>query len=92
MLLIATACIIVAPRVNASAVEDLAKTKGCLKCHAVGEKKVGPAYKDIAAKYSGKSDTEATLVAKLRDGKGHIKAIASEAEIKTLVQWALSEK
>jgi cytochrome c len=82
----------VAAGANASAAEDLAKAKGCLKCHAVGEKKVGPAYQDIAAKYKGKSDAEATLVAKLRDGKGHMKVTASEAEIKTLVQWVLSAK
>jgi cytochrome c len=63
-----------------------------LKCHTVGEKKVGPAYKDIAAKYTGKSGADETLVAKLRDGKGHVKATASEAEIKTLVQWVLSAK
>jgi len=82
----------VAAGANASAAEDLAKAKGCLKCHAVGEKKVGPSYKDIASKYKGKSDAEAVLVAKLGDGKGHVKATASEAEIKTLVQWVLSAK
>jgi len=77
---------------NANSAEDLAKAKGCLKCHAIGEKKVGPAYKDVAAKYKGKSDAETTLIAKLRDGKGHVKPAASETEIKTLVQWVLSVK
>ena len=91
-LVAAAACMVVAAGANASAAEDLAKAKGCLKCHAVGEKKVGPSYKDIAAKYTGKSDAEATLVAKLRDGKGHMKVTASDAEIKTLVQWVLSAK
>lgn len=86
------ACMMVAAVANASAAEDLAKAKGCLKCHSVGEKKVGPSYKDIAAKYTGKSEAEATLVAMLRDGKGHMKATASDAEIKTLVQWVLSAK
>jgi cytochrome c len=32
---------------------DVVKTKGCLACHAVDQKKVGPSYKDLAAKYSG---------------------------------------
>ncbi len=71
---------------------DLAKAKGCLGCHAVAEKKVGPAYQDIAAKYKGNKDAEATLIAKLKDGKGHLKIAATDAELKTLVQWALSAK
>ncbi len=71
---------------------DLAKAKGCLGCHAVAEKKVGPAYKDIAAKYKGNKDAEATLITKLKDGKGHMKIAATDAELKTLVQWSLSEK
>lgn len=91
-LVAAAACMMVATGANGNAAEDLAKAKGCLKCHTVGEKKVGPSYKDIAAKYKGKSDAEAMLVAKLRDGKGHMKATASEAEIKALVQWVLSAK
>ena len=35
--------------------EDLAKSSGCLGCHAVDTKKVGPAYKDVAKKFKGKS-------------------------------------
>ena len=34
-------------------------------------KKMGPSFKDIAAKYKGKADAEATLVANLKAGKGH---------------------
>ncbi|MSP97611.1 MAG: cytochrome C' [Betaproteobacteria bacterium] len=71
---------------------DLAKAKGCLGCHDVAVKKVGPAYKDVAAKYKGNKDAEATLIAKLKDGKGHMKVAASDAELKTLVQWSLSAK
>src|SRR3972149_3843637 len=71
---------------------DMAKAKGCLGCHAVAEKKIGPALKDVAAKYKGKKDAEATLTAKLKDGKGHMKVAASDAELKTLVQWSLSAK
>jgi cytochrome c len=62
------------------------KSKGCLGSHAVAKKKVGPAYKDLAAKYKGNSDTEAMLIAKLKGGKGHVKVAASDAELKTLVQ------
>ena len=71
---------------------DLAKAKGCLGCHAVGEKKVGPSYKDIAAKYKGNKDAAAALTAKLKDGKGHMKVVVTDAELKSLVQWALAGK
>jgi cytochrome c len=67
---------------------DVVKAKGCLGCHAVDQKKVGPAFKDIAAK---KGD-EAALVAKLKDGKGHPKVAASDAELKAAVAYVLSQK
>ena len=93
LLLAAAGSMVMAGAANAAdAGGDLAKAKGCLGCHAVAEKKVGPAYKDVAAKYKGNKDAEATLIAKLKDGKGHMKVAASDAELKTLVQWALSAK
>jgi cytochrome c551/c552 len=55
----------------ASAQEALAKSDGCLNCHAVDTKKVGPAFKDVAAKYKGQADAEAKLVDKLTKGQGH---------------------
>ena len=45
---------------------DVVNTKGCLACHAPDEKKVGPSYKDLAAKYSGDKAAEDKLVAKLK--------------------------
>lgn len=71
---------------------DLVKSKGCGGCHEADKKKVGPAFKDIAAKYKGNKDADASLVAKLKDGKGHPKVAASDAELKTLVQYVLSTK
>jgi cytochrome c len=41
--------------------EDLAKAKGCYACHDVNAKKVGPAFKDVAKKYTGKPDAVAHL-------------------------------
>ena len=38
---------------GAAAQEALAKSSGCLNCHAVDTKKVGPSFKDVAAKYKG---------------------------------------
>ena len=92
LVLAAAGSMVIVGAANAQAGADLAKTKGCLGCHAVDQKKVGPAYKDVAAKYKGNKDAEATLIAKLKDGKGHMKIAASDAELKTLVQWALSAK
>jgi cytochrome c len=79
---------------------DLAKAKNCMACHAVANKLVGPAYKDVAAKYAGQKDAEAKLVAKvLKGGAGVWGAIpmpanpqVSEAEAHTLVKWVLAQK
>lgn len=71
--------------------EPLAKASGCLACHNVeGAKKMGPSFKDTATKYKGKADTEATLVAKLSEGKGHPKVKSSPEDTKALVKWVLS--
>ena len=72
----------------AQAAPDVLKAKGCLNCHEADKKKVGPSIKEIAAK-KGKSSE---LVAKLKDGKGHPKVNATEAEIKTAVDKMLSTK
>jgi cytochrome c len=69
---------------------DLLKSKGCLNCHDADKKKVGPAFKDIAAKHGGKAND--ALVAKLKEGKGHPKIAASDAELKTLVDTVVSTK
>lgn len=74
----------------ASAQQALAQSSGCLNCHAVDTKKVGPAFKDVAAKYKGKADAEATLVAKITAGKEHPAVKASADDVKSLVKWVLS--
>jgi cytochrome c len=71
---------------------DVVKAKGCLNCHAVDTKKVGPAYKDVAAKYKDNKSAEADLVAKLKAGKGHPKISATDDELKSAVDWVLSRK
>jgi cytochrome c len=40
---------------------DLAKKSGCLACHAVDHKVVGPAWMDVSKKYKGVSEMSATL-------------------------------
>lgn len=82
------ASLLLAGVANAQSGADLAKSKNCMGCHELDKKKVGPAFKDIAAKKPG----EAALIAKLKDGTGHMKIAASDAELKTLVQYVLSQK
>jgi cytochrome c len=74
----------------ALAEEALAKSSGCLTCHAAEVKKMGPSFKDIAAKYKDKADAEATLSAKLSSAKGHPAVKGSPDDVKSLVKWILS--
>lgn len=84
----------------ADAGADLAKAKNCMTCHAVATKLVGPAFKDVAAKYAGQKDAEAKLVTKvIKGGSGAWGAVpmpantqVSEPEAHTLVKWVLSQK
>jgi cytochrome c len=50
----------------ADATEAMTKA-GCFACHSVDKKIVGPAYKDVAAKYKGQ-DVVAKLMQKVRTG------------------------
>jgi cytochrome c len=75
----------------ASAQEDLAKSNGCMNCHAVDTKKVGPAFKDVAKKYKGQADAEKTLTAKLGEAKGHPAVKAKGDDLTKLVKWVLSQ-
>ena len=71
---------------------DVLKAKGCLNCHEMDKKKIGPAYKDVAAKYKGDKNAEATLLDKIKEGKGHPKIAATDAELKAALGTVLSTK
>ena len=72
--------------------DEVLKSKGCLNCHDMDKKKVGPSFKDVAAKHKGDKGAEAAIVAKLKEGKGHPKVAASDAELKAAVGSVLSAK
>ena len=75
----------------AQADQAMAKEKGCLGCHDIEKKKMGPAFKDVSAKYKGDAGAQATLTAKVTEGKGHPKQTkASPEEVSSLVKWVLS--
>ena len=59
-----TGCFLAAP---ALADEALAKKHNCTSCHAIDKKLVGPAYKDVAAKYKGQN-VAAKLEEKVKKG------------------------
>jgi cytochrome c len=71
---------------------EVLKAKGCLNCHDFDKKKVGPSYKDVAAKHKDNKNAEAMLVDKLKEGKGHPKIAATDAELKAAVGTVLSTK
>ena len=84
---------------QAAASPELAKSKNCMGCHAVERKMVGPAYKDVAKKYAGQKDAEATLVTHVMKGSKDVWGPVpmppnnvTEAEAKKLVAWVLSLK
>jgi cytochrome c len=90
--LIATGLIASAP---AFANKDLATKSGCMACHAVDKKLVGPAYQEVAKKY--KAADEAMLIDKVKKGgKGNWGQIPmppndklKDEDLKTLVKWIL---
>jgi cytochrome c len=75
----------------AFASEDLAKKSGCMTCHDVSAKKMGPSFKDISKKYKGNAEAEKKLVATLAEGKKHPATKVSDADRATLVKWVLAQ-
>ena len=85
---------------NSFANEALARKNDCFGCHAVAVQLVGPAFKEVAAKYAGQSDAVELLVASVRNGSvgkwgelpmpAHPKLSAGDA--KKLVEWVLKAK
>jgi len=74
----------------------LAQKNGCIACHAIDHKVLGPAWMDVAKKYKGDPKAEAMLVAKIKKGGGGVwggmpmpPQAASEADVKDLVKFIL---
>ena len=98
--LLATAAVAVLSSAPAFANADLAQKKNCMACHAVDKKLVGPAYKDVAAKYAGQKDIAAKLADKIQKGGSGVWGAVpmpanpqvSAAEAKQLADWVLTLK
>ena len=93
---------LVASTLAAPAMADLAlaTSKNCLACHAIDKKLVGPAYKEVAAKYAGQKDAADKLALKIQKGGSDVwgpvpmpaNPQVSEAEAKKLAAWVLTLK
>ncbi len=96
-LLIAGAALI-ALGAQAATGEEIMTKAGCMACHTKDKKLVGPALKDIAAKYKGQ-DVVAKLMDKVRQGGSGVygpipmapnpPGKISDADLKAAVQWVL---
>ena len=78
---------------------ELAQKKNCLTCHTLDQKLVGPAYRDVAAKYAGREDALSLLSAKVQKGGTGVWGSAvmppnpvTPEEARELVAWILSLK
>lgn len=90
----AAALLMAAP---AWASQELAQKNACMACHGIDKKLVGPAFQDVAKRYAGQADAEATLAARIKAGGSGkwgpvpmpAQAALSEADAKTLAAWVL---
>ena len=76
---------------------ELVKANGCTACHGVTNKIVGPAFRDIGAKYAKDPKAETALVAKVKQGGvgawGQVpmppQPQVKDADAQTIVRWIL---
>ncbi len=79
--------------------EALFKSKPCAACHNVDMKMVGPALKEVAAKYAGQEGAADLLAGHIKNGSQGVWGpipmppnAVTEEEAKTLAEWVLSLK
>ena len=98
--LCAAALLLQAPISHAADGEAIVKKARCVACHTVDQKRVGPPYKDVAARYKGDAKAAAKLFDKVRTGGasawGEIPMLPhpadkiSDEDLKAAIQWILS--
>jgi S-disulfanyl-L-cysteine oxidoreductase SoxD len=77
---------------------ELARRKACLSCHTIDKRVVGPAFRDVAARYKGAAGVEERLVEKLRKGGGGAwgplpmppNPDLAESDARALIRWILA--
>ena len=78
----------------------LAQSKNCMACHALERKVVGPAFKDVAAKYKTDKTAADKLAEKIMKGGAGVwgpvpmpaNAQVNDAEAHKLAAWVLTLK
>lgn len=98
--LFAVATVAIAASAQAADGEAIVKKARCVACHAVDAKRVGPAYKEVAAKYKGDAKAPALLAEKVRHGGsgnwGNVPMIPhgedkiSNDDLNEAIKWILS--
>ena len=94
------AALLAAGAAQAQSAEDLLKKHACTACHANDKKLVGPAYKDVAAKYKGDAAAAGKLAEKVKKGGSGVwgpvpmppNANVKDDDIKTMVAYVLALK
>lgn len=79
-------------------VHDILAKNNCLACHAVDKKVVGPAYKDVAAKYKDDANAPKQLATHIRNGSSGVWGPVpmppnpgiSDEDIQTVVDWLMA--
>lgn len=94
-----SAALLSIPSLPAHASEAIIKKARCVACHANDKKMIGPAYRDVAAKYRGNAEALAQLSAKVRNGGSgvwgtipmppHPADKLSDADLEAAVTWIL---
>jgi cytochrome c len=80
--------------------QDLLQKNGCVACHAIDKKIIGPAYNDVSVKYKGDAGAAAKLMTKVKQGGAGVwgpvamppQTQASDADIKAMVTYILALK
>ena len=82
--------------------KELADQDGCPYCHQLDEKKLGPAYKDIAARYKGDAQAMTKMRKSFREGsrdkwpgvaeimRPHNEKKVADDDLDTILRWILS--
>lgn len=86
------------PTAAANPALELASKNGCMACHGVAHKIVGPGYNEVLARYKDQADAESRLAAKVKNGGQGVwgavpmppNAQLKDEEISLLVKWILS--
>lgn len=94
------AAVLTAGAAQAQDATALLAKSGCTACHALDRKLVGPAYKDVAAKYAKDAGAAAKLATKVKAGGSGVwgqvpmppNPAVADADLKTMITYILALK